>query len=331
MRRVPIAILVLSILGWADSSLDARRDAALKAVNACIRRNEVSSRECKKLNANLQTLIDVYNHGDKTVLPILFKFTYLTEFYGDALLSDPEWFLTAMSELPERNQKDIAIGVAGGLYGVRTRERFDTIRALLKNIPSSAPIKKISELCLGDFERQNASFFLSYFPPQTFTSRAADFQLRWYSADMYALGERPLWPASEHETTYRLTYLPAFSDPTVITLIASPGGEWRIAIKAIGKDRETTTLEGTAPMSREQVTRFLGLLDRAHFWTMPTELPTAGTDGAEWIMEGTEGGKYRAVVRWCPDIERQSDEQTAFAEAGRLLFELAGHRHGRGC
>ena len=331
MRSSPVAILVLSILGWADSSLDAKRDAALKAVDACIRRNEVSSRECKKLNANVQTLIDVYKQGDKTVLPTLFKFTYLTDFYGETLLADPQGFLNAMSQLPEKSQKEVAIGIAGGLYGVRAKERFDAIRELLRNIPASAPTKKTSELCLGIVERQNASFFVSYFPPQTFTSRAADFQLRWYSADMHALGERPLWPPSERETTYRLTYLPAFSDPTVITLSASPGGEWRIAIKAIGEDRETTTFEGTAAMSPERVTRFLGLLDRAHFWTTPTELRTVGADGAEWIMEGARDGKYRAVVRWCPGIERQSDEQTAFAEAGRLMFELAGHRHGRGC
>ena len=53
-----ILVLLVSILSFADSSLTARRDAALKAVNACVQRKEVSSRECKKLNANVQTLVD---------------------------------------------------------------------------------------------------------------------------------------------------------------------------------------------------------------------------------------------------------------------------------
>jgi len=44
----------------ADSLLDEKRDKALKGVEACLRRNEVSSRECKSLNRNVQTLVEVY-------------------------------------------------------------------------------------------------------------------------------------------------------------------------------------------------------------------------------------------------------------------------------
>ena len=135
-------------------------------------------------------------------------------------------------------------------------------------------------------ESQNASFFLAYFPPQTLTSRAADFQLRWYSADMYALGERPIWPPSGTETTYRFTYLPAFTGPTVITLTVSPDGEGRIAIKTITGDREITSLDETVAVPGDRLARFFTLLDQAHFWATPTELPRRGKDGAEWIMEG---------------------------------------------
>ena len=168
-------------------------------------------------------------------------------------------------------------------------------------------------------------------PPQTFTSRAADFQVRWYSADMYALGERPIWTPPDGETTYRFTYLPAFTGPTVITLTASPDGEGRIAIKTITGDREITSIDETVPVSRERLTIFITLLDQAHFWATPTELPRRGLDGAEWIMEGVQDGRYRTIVRWCPDIERQSSEEISFADAGHFLFELAGHKHVGGC
>ena len=114
MRSTALFVLLVSILSFADSSLTARRDAALKAVDACVQRNEVSSRECKKLNANVRTLVNVYKQGDKTVLPTLFKFTYLTDFYGDALLADPDGFITEMSRLPGKDQEAVVRWYRGG-------------------------------------------------------------------------------------------------------------------------------------------------------------------------------------------------------------------------
>jgi hypothetical protein len=328
MRIVPSFLAVLvSILSYADSSSTSRRDVALKRINVCIQRNEVASRECKKLNADVQTLVEVYEQGDKTVLPTLFRFTYLTDFYGDALLADPDGVLTAMARLSEEDQKAVAVGIAGGMFGLRTRERFEAIRGLLSKLPESESTKETAKACLKTLERRNASFFLTYFPPQTFKSRTADLQVRWFSADMYALGERPIWPASDAGTIYRFTYLPAFTGPTVITLAVSSDGEGRITIKTITRDREITSLDETVVVPRDRVGRFFTLLDRANFWAMPTELPTRGLDGAEWIIEGVQDGKYRTVVRWCPDIEHQSAEEIPFADAGRFLFELAGHKH----
>ncbi len=333
MRIASILVLLVPILlAFGDSSPTARRDATLKAINACLQRNEMSGRECRKLNANIETLVEVYKQGDKTVLPTLFRFTYLTDFYGEALLNDPDGFLTEMGQLQENDRKAVAAGIAGGMFGLRSRERFEAIRAILRGIPDSAPVKTTSQECLRTLERRNASFFQSYFPPQTFTSRAADFDIHWYSADMYALGEKPLWPpSSELETTYRLTYIPAFAGPTVITLSVFSDGEGTITIKTIDGDREVTKVDESLTAPREQLARFLALLEQAHFWTTPTELPRRGLDGAEWIMEGVKDGKYRTVVRWCPDIERQSAEEIPFAEAGRLLFEIAGHKRVGGC
>ena len=252
MRRTLLFVLLVAT-SYADSSSTARRDAALKAINACLQRDEVASRECRKINANVQTVVEGYKQGDKTVLPTLFKFTYLNVFYGDALLADPDGFLTEMSHLPEKNEGEAAAGVGVGMFGIRTKERFEAIKELLREFPDRDPIKPASQECLRAVERKNASFFLSYFPPQIFTSRAADFQLRWYSADMYALGETPLWPfSSEQETVYRLTYLPAFSGPSVITLRVSSSGEGRVAIKTIDGDREVTKIDETSSVSRDQ-------------------------------------------------------------------------------
>lgn len=331
MRRASILVLLLPLFSYADSSSSARRDAALRAINACAQRQGRNS-ACKKLNANVQTLVEVYKQGDRTVLPTLFKFTYLTDFYGDALLADAAHFLDVMGQLPDKDQKAVAAGIAGGMFGLRAKNRFEALRQVLKEIPESDATKPIAQLCLRSFERQNASFTVAYFPPQTFTSAAKELQLRWYSSDMYALGEKPLWPASiEPETTYRLTYLPAFTGPTVITMTTSPHGAGSISIKSISGDREVAKLDEKFSVSPDQVSRSVSLLDQAHFWGSPAELPSHGLDGAEWIMEGVKDGQYRVVVRWCPDIDHQSAEEIPFADAGHLMFELAGHQHAGGC
>ena len=113
MRIASILVLFVSIPSFADASPSAKRDAALKAINSCIQRNEVSNGECRKLNANVETLVEIYKQGDKSVLPTLFRFTYLTDFYGEALLGDPDGFLSALNQLQEKDQKAVAAGIAG--------------------------------------------------------------------------------------------------------------------------------------------------------------------------------------------------------------------------
>lgn len=115
---------------------------------------------------------------------------------------------------------------------------------------------------------------MSYFPPQMFMSRGGGLQLRWYSADTYALGEKPIWPPStESETVYRLTSLPAFSGPSVITLTVSPAGDGQVTIKTVDGDHEVIKVERTSTVSRDQLGQFFVLLDQAPFCETPTELP----------------------------------------------------------
>jgi hypothetical protein len=94
--------LAVSISFYAGRPPISRREKALQGINACLRRNEVSSRECKPLNHDVETLVDLYRGGNKSVLPTLFQFTYLTDFYDEALLSDPDGFLTALTQLPPK-------------------------------------------------------------------------------------------------------------------------------------------------------------------------------------------------------------------------------------
>jgi hypothetical protein len=325
--------LAASVVSYGQTSLTVRRDKALEGIKACLRRNEVSSRECKHLNQDVATLVEVYRGGDKSVLSTLFRFTYLTDFYDEALLSDPEGFLTAMAHLPLKEQQEVAAGIAGGLtFELRDVDRFKAIRALLASVPETSPTKAVAVVSLKAVETKNASLFVNYFPPGTFTSRAANFQVVWYSSDMYQLGELPLWPpSSDNEKTFRFTYLGAFTGPKAVTLTVLRDGSGTVKMTMVHQSPEQAKGEELAAVHADRVSDFLKHLDRAHFWEMPTESQHRGFDGAEWIMEGVQDGRYHIAVRWCPNLYEHSPEDAAFAEAARFLFQLAGHKHTGGC
>ena len=139
--------------------------------------------ECKHLNQDVQILVEVYRGGDKSVLPALFRFTYLTDFYDEALMSDPDGFLMAMTRLTQKEQQAVAGGIAGA-FGLRDADRFKAIRELLEKVPEASATKAVAESSLKILEIKNASFFVNYFPPRTFTSHIGNFQVVWYSGDM---------------------------------------------------------------------------------------------------------------------------------------------------
>lgn len=321
-----------SILSHAESSATTRRDEALRKAQACLPGSKASSRQCKKLNENIQILVDVYRDGDKSVLPTLLHFTYLTDFYDEALLSDPEGFLAAVEGLPEKEQKEAADGIAGGHFGPLEKARFEAVRALLTGIPESSSTSHVAQVCLKSLETNNASLFLNYFPPQTFTSRAAKFQIFWYSRDLYSMGEKPLWPPSSSlQTTFRLTLLGAFTGPKVVTLTVLPDAKASARIKAMNVSHDALETDNMVPVTPERVTKFSTALAKADFWNMQPDVASRGLDGAEWILEGVQNGGYHIVVRWCPATESDSPQSLAFADAARLLLEFAEPKYKGNC
>jgi hypothetical protein len=333
MFAVALLSITASVFPHADSSLTTRRDKALEGIRACLHRSAVSSDECKHLNQDVETLVEAYRSGDKSVLPTLFRFTFLTDFYDEALLSDPDGFLAALAQLPEKEQQAVAAGIAGGsTFTPLDVGRFNAIRALLRNVSDDSPDKAAAALSLKALETNNASLFVNYFPPGTFTGPDADFTIRWYSSAMYQLGETPLWPlASDNDKTYRFTYLGAFTGAKTVVLTILPDGKGQIKLTLPQELRHPTKDKQTLTISANGVSDFLGKLDKARFWEMPTESQHGGMDGAEWIMEGVQGGTYHIAVRWCPDSYKHSQEDSAFAEAARFLFQLTGHKPNIGC
>jgi hypothetical protein len=315
--------LGISISLHANSSTDAKRDKAEKEIQACLRRNEVSSRLCKNLNKNVATLIDIYRGGDKSVLPTLLRFTYLTEFYDDALISDPEAFLTTVSHLPEKDRTAVVEGIAG-LDGVATRERFEAVRATLMGVPDSSPNHQFAQNSLLTFDTRNAFFLVNYFPPDTLTSPSGRFDPRWFSRELYALQEKALWPpSSENERTYRVTVFPAFTFPRSVTLTMMPDGTGNVRFRETDASRYHLTVDSAHSITAQQATDFTNSLDGIQFWQLPTHVQQLGLDGTEFVLEGVQDGRYHVVIRWCPG-------NTPFGKTVRDLFHLADANF-RGC
>jgi len=325
-----LALVIAAVIFCdAESGPATRRDAALSKVDACLKRNERSSHDCKKLNENIEVLVEVYRSGDKSVLPTLLKFTYLTEFYDEALLGDPVAFLETVSALPEESQRQVAVGVAGGVFTPLPKVQFVALRTALTNIPKSSPVAPTAQQVLKELETNNASLFVTYFPPQTFTTRSAPLQTFWYSRDLYALGEQPLWPpASSPMSTYRFTRLGAFNGPESVTLTVLPDGAGNARIKKL-KDGKLE--DHSKSVTAEDIAKFSREVTEADYWHMPTELASGGLDGAYWILEGVQDNEYHIVVRWCPGMESHDQQTLAFANAARMLYEFSGYKRPNRC
>jgi hypothetical protein len=325
-----IGVLCLAHTSPGSSSPAVKRDKALEEINAC--RQKQSTRACSHLNQNIEVLVEACRAGDESVLPALFHFTYLVDFFDEALLSDPDGFLAAMAQLSPEEQRAVAYGIGSGAYRGRSRERFAAVRMLLTNVPQSSPNKESARLYLKGLETANAFLFNDYFPPGTFTNRGAEFQIRWYSSDLYALGEQPLWPPrSAGATIYRFTYLGSFHAPETVTFAVNADGTGQVRIVATSKMRDEIATDRTVPVTAARVSEFFKLLDRARFWDMPAQSDVRGFDGAEWILEGVQENKYHVVVRWCPASHRDSGQDFDFAAAALLLLDFAGEKHRGSC
>ena len=314
--------LAISTCIYPQPSPTETRDDALRAVEACLRRNEASSRECRGFNSHVQTLIDDYWQGDKTVLPVLLKSAWSTEFYEDALIANPEGFLTAVSQMPEQGQRTVAGRIAGPPQGV-TREQFDHVRATLMNVPSSSPNYQLARACLARLETENVSFLVAYFPPQTFAARS-EMLARSFSHDMYVLKEKPIWShGSLNDRIYRVTILPRrpFASQS-IALTVMPDGSAQAEFRTADWQTHTVNLDSPRSVSRRDAADFIGAMNQIQFWEMPTELPpgrSIGLGGADWIVEAVEDGSCHIVYRWCPG-------NTPLGKVVRHLFDLSGHK-----
>jgi hypothetical protein len=294
------------------------RDKATAEIDACLNSRDVASRECTQEKSAINVLIQLFHHGDKSVLPTLLRVEHLGNFYAGALISDPEGFLRSLSLQPEHIREGVALSISGGVFGLRDRQQFEMVRSALLGIPNDSPVRAIAQECQSRLDVENAFFLQSYFPPQTLgTGPGSEFMMRWYSKELAGLEERPLWPGGGGEV-YRFTWLRSFSVPVSVSLTFQADGEGLLVIHSSDREHNRLIVDRTLRISKEQGDDFRRRLGEAGFWRMPARDNRRGFDGSEWILEGADSGRYHLVTRW-------SAEESLFGQTAWQLISFAGY------
>jgi len=271
--------------------------------------SDMNGKSCtpQALEKDGKVLLSSYRTGDRSVLASLMRLNALsigfrsldTQFFAQAMRDDLDGFLSALSSTQDAKdawRNSDVVGSSCDLPGI-ARRPFNEIRRMLRNVRKESPLFGLAQRCRRDLENTNATLIVTSFPPNTFKSSGGHFTVQWYSSVLYTLGEKALWPADSKLMAYRFVWMRSFHDQVSITMYARPesGGQLRLQIYR----RVPGRLESrTQALTKEQVRQVLALIKEANFWNMTTEGGPQGNDGAEWVLEGVQGGQYHIVTRW---------------------------------
>ena len=146
----------------------------------------------------------------------------------------------------------------------------------------------------------------AYFPPKILSENehSDKFKVDWYSRHLGAMDEAPLYFSDDGWLeSYRFLWLRSFHHPVAVHI-------WRcgsvrfIAVKEMsgagGYEPGKLTLNKTRELSMAEWNEFKRHLNDSCYWQLPTTDENVGFDGAQWIFEAVEGGRYHIVDRWSP-------------------------------
>ncbi len=327
-RVLWLSLLLLPLRIYATD--DHGNSSAEKRIVSCYVTDYVTAGNGKpctpqSLQKDGKVLLSSYRAGDRSVLPSLMQVNAMSvglsdldsRFFAQAMLDDLEGFLSALSSTQNAKTAWLNANTVSSVCdcpGI-DRRQFDEVRGMLGKVRQESALFALAQRCRKDLEDTNATLIFTYFPPDTFQSRAGDFMVHWYSSVLYGLEEKPLWPADPKQVAYRFVWMRSFHDQVSITMYVQPegGGQLRLQVyKRVPQQLESRTQS----LSKEQVQKVLALVEDAGFWKMTTEGGRSGLDGAEWVLEGVRGGQYHIVTRW--DAKR-----TAFGNALSELLRLS--------
>lgn len=158
-------------------------------------------------------------------------------------------------------------------------------------------------------------------PPQQEDGYLNRFRNIWYSRILKSLDEPVLYNYKTTDEIYRFTWLRSFHLPVVIR-IQKHNFNFSIVAKILRERYDDEPDEVVTNTSESMIfyrwMAFKNKLNKADFWHMQMkDVSAQGADGARWIMEGVQNGKYHFVDRW-------SAGGSEFGEACEYLIAISG-------
>jgi len=146
------------------------------------------------------------------------------------------------------------------------------------------------------------------------------FEYIWYCNHLHALGEVGLPRGSE---SYRFVYLRCYHRP-IIVRVQRIGQRWLLFAGVLSGKGGYEPGHVVQRVHRELSATEVGILQQrlseAGFWSRAdAQERVAGTDGAQWILEGRLDRDYRILDIWSPQGRRYS----AFRALCLFLLDLA--------
>lgn len=130
---------------------------------------------------------------------------------------------------------------------------------------------------------------------------SALFHIDWYATHLNAL-EEPVLSDSLPIKIFRFTWLRTFHNPIVIGLENNNESirlYWKVCNGAGGYKPGKIIKNKSKKLTIKEWNDFVASIDSINFWNLPTtQSGILGMDGAQWILEGKELGKYHVVDRW---------------------------------
>lgn len=164
-----------------------------------------------------------------------------------------------------------------------------------------------------------------WFPKGTFGERTDDFVASWYSKHLRAMGEPSLKKAvGEEAAVYRFLWLRTWGQPIAVRIERAKAGPKLVATRLDGSggyDPGTSVQHLERALTDAEWARFAAALKAADLAHTPTHSDRRGMDGAQWVIEAVEGGKYHIVDRWTPEAE---GPDAAFVALCVAMLEISG-------
>lgn len=145
-----------------------------------------------------------------------------------------------------------------------------------------------------------------YFPQPPYPGErfaVSRFDACWFSNQLSAMKEPALWPPEKGVEAYRFTWLRTFNHPIAVRFEREGGKETIVGVELTGTGGYAPGLDldrRSRELTSKEWNRLVEGVDATLLWKRESPSSRIGHDGAEWILEGVRGGKYRVIVEWSP-------------------------------